>query len=512
MKLAIVGGISDYLVQTKLDACRNDAVTMLSFLEETKMYSDICFLGQATTSATAKKSISDFIQKHRGNPVDELLFYFSGHGDRDDDDFFYAFADYTAAKKESSGLRNTELDSLIRNLAPELTVKIVDACYSGSTYIKSEDDIEPALQKSAKENQLKKLYFFHSSAATQTSIAGPQFSLFTQAIFNSLVTLTGAVRYRDLMAAVADEMNRTGGPRPTFIVQADSLEVFVNMNTTLTELLSKALAGPLPSPGGSKDLDDLSAEEVVAPGQPAPVVPMSLANLAAKRAQEVYCTQAEAEDNVRLLISLATPQSWPIEVRELYEIQALEQEASEIPNRISIGRWINNLKDDTVFAEPLFETETYRVDEYKEVPKKPSNRSLARVSGFAGLGLRHLLDEDKEYKLETVEKQRQILAGFRYTANPVFPPHILRFQPKLTSLEVYAAYLVCLFSRRTLTCLYSIEHLPYRAWDESDPPRAREWKQHSAPLKSKVKIEELTQTVMGEISDFITTDTRQRLA
>lgn len=513
MKLAIVGGISDYLSQTKLDACRNDAETVRAFLEETKQYSDICFLQHTTTGIAAKKAIADFIQKYRGNAIDELLFYFSGHGDREEDDFFYAFADYTADKRESSGLRNTELDSLIRNLAPELTVKIVDACYSGSTYIKSDSDITPILQKSAKDNHLKKLYFLHSSSANQTSIAGPQFSWFTQAIFLSLAEQQGDVRYRDLIAAVADEMNKKGGPRPTFVVQADNLEVFVDMNTTLKALLSRALAMTTSPPTGAKDFADLEPETAVEAQQQEPETPISLVELASAKDKDIYCTQVEAETNMRLLDSLVDIQNWPSEIRDLYEVQAYERKPSEIPNRISIARWIDNLKDDSVFATSVSETETYEVQEYREVPKIPTSRAVARSYGLGNLDKFSLFwGDDTEYKLETVEKKRQILTGFRYTANPVFPPHIIHFQPKFVSLEQYAACLVCLFSRRTLTCLYSVEHLPYKAWDEWSPPRAREWQQHVAPLKDPNKIEELIQTVMEDICDFIKTDTQKRLA
>lgn len=513
MKLAIVIGISDYHFQPKLDACGNDASTIRAFLEETKTYSDICFLDRGTTSVVAKKTISEFVQKHQGNLLDELLFYFSGHGDRTDDDFFYAFADYKGEKRESSGLRNTELDSLIRNLAPELTVKIVDACYSGSTYIKSEDDIGPVVQKSAKENQLKKLYFFHSSAADKTSVAGPQFSWFTQAILQSLVNQDGAVRYRDLIAAVADEMNQKGGPRPTFVVQANSLEVFVHMDAALTNLLSKALATPASALTGAKDLDDLTAEELGETDQPVPGVRMSLARLAETKAKEIYCTREEAENNVGLLLRLIDPQNWPHRIKEVYEIKIQDQEPSELPNKISIARWISNLKDDTVFAVPLYDTETYKVDEYKEIPKKPSSLGVFGRSSLGELSsFRRLLGDDKEYKLETVEKKRQVLSGFEYTVNPVFPPHILHFQPKFASLEEYAVCVVCLFSRRLLSCLYSVEHLPYRAWNVASPPRARQWKQHSVPLKNAMKLQELVQTVMDEISDFIEVDARQRLS
>jgi hypothetical protein len=513
MKLAIIGGISDYFFQQKLNACANDAATMRAFLDATKTYSDICFLDRATTGTAAKKSISEFVQKHRGSPVEELLFYFSGHGDRTDDDFFYALSDYKIEKREGSGLRNSELDSLIRNLAPELTVKIVDACYSGSTYIKSEDDIGPVVQKSAKENNLKKLYFFHSSAADQTSIAGPQFSWFTQAVLQSLANQTGAVRYRDLLAAVADEMNQRGGPRPTFVVQADSLEVFVHMDAPLADLLSKALAAPTPAPTDAKDSAELSNEDLVEITPTVQTTPVSLAKLAAAKAKDIYCTQEEAEKNVRILTAIVSQEIWPDRIKDVYEIQFREHESSEIPNKISIARWINSLKEDSVFAVPQYNTETYKAEEYREMPKKPSSLGVLGRSNRDFLSsFRQLLVEDKEYKLETVEKKRQVLYGFEYTVDPVFKPHIVYFVPKFSSMEEYAACVVCLFSRRLLTCLYSVEHLPYKAWNIANPPLAPKWKQHSAPLKNAMKIEELVQSMVEEICDFIETDARQRLA
>lgn len=514
MKLAIVVGVSDYITQTKLSACRNDAATMLAFLQGTKNYSDICFLDFAITASDAKKTITEFVQKYRSNPVSELLFYFSGHGDRVGDDFFYAFSDYKEDRKESTGLRNTELDSLIRNLSPELTVKIVDACYAGSAYIKSEDDIGPAVQKSAKENQLKNLYFFYSSAADQTSMAGTQFSWFTLAIFQALASQSGAVRYRDLMAAVADEMNQRGGQRPTFVVQADSLEVFVHMDMELKDLLKKSWGafGASASPE-AKDSDDISNQGSQNLNDHDSVASMSLASLAAVKAKEIYCTQAEAEDNLRLFLALTSPQSWPDRIKDGYEIQVQEVEPSNIPNNSAIGRWISNCKDDPVFAVPLYVSETYKVEEYKEIPKKPLSHGYSGIASLAALSsFRHLLGEDKEYRLETVEKKRRVHSGFEYTVDPVFTPHVLRFSPKLPSLEEYAACIVCLFSRRLLNCLYSVEHLPYRAWSSANLPQAAQWKQQSAPLKSSTKVEDLVQAVVEEISDYIEMDARQRLS
>lgn len=512
LKLAIIGGISEYTAQTKLDACRNDAATLRSFLAETKAYSDICFLDPAATGMSAKKSIADFIEKHRGNPVKELLFYFSGHGDRAEDDFFYALSDYKSDRRETTGLRNTELDTLIRNLSPELTVKIVDACYSGSSYIKSEDDLAPVVRKSAKDNQLNKLYFLHSSAADQTSIAGPQFSWFTEAIFIALADQTGAVRYRDLIAAVADEMSRKGGPRPTFVMQADNLETFVHMDASLAQFLNNALGLAMPptTASGKDGSDDVSIA-TGADAQSVAVVPPppTLAQIAEMKAAETYCTREEAETNIGLLSRVAAEECWPKTITDSFELAVSQAEADEVPNNSAIGRWIGNVADDPVFAIPTYVLQTYKVEEYREIPKKPTSK-LGTLGTFQSL--QRLWGEDKEYKLESVEKTRQVLSGFEFNVPAVFKPHSLRFTPKYSSLEHYSAWIVCLFSRRQVTCLYSIEHLPYKSWESTHPPRAAKWKQLSAPLKESGKIETLGKSIIAEIVEFIETDARQRLA
>jgi hypothetical protein len=516
LRLAIVGGIAQYKYQTSLGACRNDAEILRKFLNATKAYEDVCFLGPETTGVEAKKLIAEFIQKYRSDKIDELFVYFSGHGDRTEDDFFYAMSDYKSERRETTGLRNSELDSLIRNLSPDLTIKIVDACYSGSTYIKAEDDITPIIQKSAKENQLKKLYFFYSSAADQTSWAGRQFSFFTLALFQSLADQNGPVRYRDLMAALADEMNRQAAPAPTFVVQADSLEIFVQMDATLSDLLKSAigLSHPTLTGSGAKDSEgEAQIGDNLIGKLDTPQQPMSLAKLAALKASETYCTEDEAKTNILLMEALLAPESWPEEIRDAYDFEVREVDPEDVPNKYAIAKWISALKEDSVFAIPTFEKEAYTVEEYKELPKKPqSQKSFWGLTALAQT--RRILgdDQDKEYKLESVKKTREVLSGFSYTVDPVFPPRIITLIPKASSLEQYAACVVCLFSRRTLTCLYSVEHLPYTGWTRTQPPGANKWKQLSAPLKISARINGLVATIIAEISGFVEADARQRLS
>jgi hypothetical protein len=178
-KLAIIIGVSEYLYCNSLTACENDAGIIYGIFQSLNKFDEICLISESPKALEAKKKLTEFINKYKGSEVSELVFYYTGHGARYDDDFFYVFSDFKEQKKETTGLRNTELDGFFRNLSPELTVKIIDACYSGSSYVKSDEDIEPLLEKSAKENNLKKIYFLHSSSSVETSLASSLYSYFT---------------------------------------------------------------------------------------------------------------------------------------------------------------------------------------------------------------------------------------------------------------------------------------------------------------------------------------------
>jgi hypothetical protein len=171
MNLAIVIGVSNYDSKNypTLEACDNDILIMKDTLEKLNKYDDICYISNSPKAHEVKQKITEFITKHKTNSIDELFFYFSGHGDRNKDDFFYVLSDFNELKRETTGLRNTELDGLIKNLTPKLTIKVIDACFSGTTYIKSNNDnIEPIFKKSAQDNEFQNLYFFFSSRQFQT--------------------------------------------------------------------------------------------------------------------------------------------------------------------------------------------------------------------------------------------------------------------------------------------------------------------------------------------------------
>lgn len=228
MNLAIVIGVSEYNSDgfDNLPACKNDAETFKCVIENVKKIDDLLFLNGAINGSYVKNEIAKFVDKNKSNKINEVVFYFSGHGERNNDDFLYLFSDYESTKVERASLRNSELDDFMRTLSPDLCVKIVDACYSGTRYIKGNDNGSDYITKSLKDNSIKNSYFLFSSGENEASYAGNEFSRFTESFLTSLTEIYGDIRCRDIISYIADDMSNKGEAKPVFVSQANSTEIF----------------------------------------------------------------------------------------------------------------------------------------------------------------------------------------------------------------------------------------------------------------------------------------------
>lgn len=471
---------------------------MEGVFERLGKFDDICLISDSPKAFEAKQKLTEFINKHKAKEISELVFYYSGHGARYDDDFFYVFSDFKEDRKEVTGLRNTELDGLIRNLNPELTVKIVDACYSGSAYVKSDADIKPYLEKSAKENNLNKLYFFHSSSSEETSLASNVYSYFTYSFCKSLSEHEGPIRYRDIMAFVADDMASSGYPKPTFVVQADNTEIFGEVDSNLLGYTKTTLKLVSTTEGVEENVvESLQAES-------------TLLELVEKRSNEEYCSYEEASANIGQIKHHLQSECWPPDITALFDFEELEIDTTyQIPNATEIGRWIHKNNKERLFAKPSRSTETYFEDEYVEIPRKPSKYrdAFASITALAALGL----SDDKDYKLEKIEKERQIIDGFEYTAESPLRSLKLHFRPRHAALDNYCLTIVVLFSRRSLVIFNSKESLPYKSWDSISNPLCLNWKAKSIMLKDSESIVKYVKELVVSMSSYITEDISQKL-
>ncbi len=86
-------------------------------------------------------------------------------------------------------------------------MKIIDACESGVTYIKSTDNVAEYLKSTSAG--LKGVYFMFSSQSDESSYASTDISYFTKSILSSVANHKArTIRYKDIINTV-----------PTILVQ-----------------------------------------------------------------------------------------------------------------------------------------------------------------------------------------------------------------------------------------------------------------------------------------------------
>lgn len=147
--IAVVIAVSSYSTLGRLDGCARDGEAMKEILQESGKYSEILY-SHDRVDGQIKDDLSSFVDRWRGRVIDELLFYFSGHGQQDDGEFFYLLSDFEDRNRRKTTLENGYIDNLARMLSPKVFVKIVDACNSGVSYVKADsesEDVEKFLMK-----------------------------------------------------------------------------------------------------------------------------------------------------------------------------------------------------------------------------------------------------------------------------------------------------------------------------------------------------------------------------
>ncbi|MDH6306835.1 hypothetical protein M2459_002148 [Parabacteroides sp. PF5-5] len=238
MNLAILIGVSEYSNGiSNLPGCKNDVKAMEELLYSTSKYKDVLVMSENEKSLDIKEKVASLIKKYKGEDVEELFFYFSGHGDFSENEFYYILSDFDTERKTQTSLQNSELDNLIKSLSPQLVIKIVDACHSGVNYIKDISSVNKYIEKTSQE--YKSCYFLYSSLNTQYSFQNKNFSFFTISFLNAVKNITSIVRYKDIISFISDEFSSYPEQTPYFVTQADFTDVFCNKNESVDDILNK---------------------------------------------------------------------------------------------------------------------------------------------------------------------------------------------------------------------------------------------------------------------------------
>ncbi|NNV57756.1 caspase family protein [Limnovirga soli] len=339
MNIAVIIGVSVYSnSNNNLPGCKNDADAINQILKKTDKYDEILYINNNESSAKTKELLSNFILNNKGTVINELFFYYSGHGEFSNEEFYYVLSDFDAKKKNQTSLQNTEIDDLVRTLSPDLVIKVIDACQSGTTYIKEGNVLNKYFNDSKKG--FNNCYFLNSSLNNQSSFQNGKLSFFTYSFIKALKEhKTKEIRYKDIIDVISDEFSDNQDQTPFFVIQADLTEKFCSFSTELREYLNSFNASTV-SDTESKD------------------APLKLADLVKLDAKE-YVNKEGALQAVEFIRKEFERISLSIDYAELYKLEInFLQEYKTIPNTRVIGNWLKDNKND-FFAKLVYET---RVD------------------------------------------------------------------------------------------------------------------------------------------------------
>jgi hypothetical protein len=335
MNAAIIIGVQTYLTLPELPACKNDAEAIHEIIKRSEKYSQILFLNDETDSVRTKNLLSEFIAQLKQHTVDEIFFYYSGHGEFYDDQFYYLLSDYDAKKRNQTALQNSEVDQLFRTLSPGLTVKVIDSCQSGTNYIKASDTLDAYFRKSA-QDRFKNCYFIYSSLNTQSSYASHDISFFTSSLISAIKSHQGDdVRYKYVIDVIADDFINNSGQKPFFVIQASLTEKFLSFNKRLRDYFT-----------GSSDSENVASKTIE--NKPTLVERIRLDS-------KNYTDKAGALKVFEAVRSLIKEFALKPEFNEFYKISSqFLQAISNTPGKWPVGNWLRDHPGE-YFVTPIYE-------------------------------------------------------------------------------------------------------------------------------------------------------------
>ncbi|WHY54317.1 caspase family protein [Peribacillus simplex] len=478
MNIAILIGVSEYTHQPNLPACANDVRIMKHFLTSTGKYKKILLLDKDTTSKNVKDKIINFLSEieQSEEPVDEIFYYFSGHGTYDNDEFYYVMSDFQNANKKRTSLENTELDNLLRNLDANLVVKIVDACQSGVPYVKDVDDNHFDKILRYEQKVFKNCYFMFSSQSDQKSYAGDELSSFTDGIFSAILESDDdtPLRYKEIMDSISDSFAKNTEfngreQKPFFIVQASYTDEFCFVTKDI-----------------KKELDTIISEIIVPEELPTTKDTMSIKQMLEEDAKKYCVSLEEIEEQVIKIKTYIKEYTFSNELDDIYTLERNFYEKDvDIPEVEKIATTLEKL------SNGYYIDVEYGKKEMKEV-----------VSNFASLSAT-LRGEKPKYR--SVEKM--VPVNYRTTINLPFYLAELKATTKLPNLTPFDVKVVPIVSRSKILLFFSYNSYKEEYFDEYVLANRVKWHEVEIEIKNETEIKEqigiILESMKGRIMKFI---------
>jgi len=462
----IILGASEYLEdENKLPACKNDVEKMQRVLEASGKYDEHLVILDKSSDETNSK-LSEFIKENQKSEIGELFFYFTGHGSRDDD-FRFLFMDYKESEHNSTSLSNEDLDQLLRSVKADLVVKVVDACNSSSSYVKSDLKLKDILDTSSKT--FKSAYFMFSSRSDEVSVANNDISYFTRSFLESLDKPIGTtILYRQVAASIADDKFLKSKQTPQFVHQGDNTEKFL----VITEEIDKSI----------KAIKARTHLTTTAPVKPDSTTETELITVELKdviaRLETTHASEEEAKEAIQVYLKSFESYSFDDTIESNYTIENnYLQDYNELTGISKVAEWLN-LAEKPYFADVINKTETYKKKEYKNV--------LARLANPLG--------NSSEYYW--VDATRIVPSSIRLSVNQDIKGRIKVLSPTGQVLPCYKLFTLYVFSKTELVVFVKYERLIDITWSERRTPNHNDWQFEIIPIKSLTNVKSQTADIL----------------
>ncbi|MBR9886428.1 MAG: caspase family protein [Oceanospirillales bacterium] len=462
MNIGIVIGVSDYQRVNSLPGCITDANSIKQLLDLSNKCEEILYLTENTNSKDVKSRLSAFVRKHEVNEIEEVIFYFSGHGLFDDDEFYYIFSDYAESKIKQTSLENSELDNLLRSLSAKLTVKIVDACQAGTRYVKDPDIFRKYLQRS--EEGFDKCYFFYSSQNNQSSYQSEIISDFTQSFLNAFIERPNQdVRYKDVMDTLSDEFSLNAKQTPFFVMQGNYTESFGYIAPDVSEALIKITTAFTESEEKQTEDSHKTLVQLV------------------KEEAELFCSKDDVVNSVITLSEIISSFSFKEEISDIFEINVNSEVESNYPIKIEhVGKSLNG------------NTHDYMVD----IDKKQRTRRVPRNKFLGGLSV--LLND-----ADMVDEYYMTPVGASSTVDLPYSHIAIRFQSKYPNVNDSGCIIIPFISQTKVIVFSAFYYYKTREWDvKTIDSLSIQWVSFEEFIKKKNEIRIATEALLEEFENF----------
>lgn len=481
MKVAVLIGVSNYEKLTSLPACKADLVLMEELLNKTENYTDVLSISDDTNSSKVKRRVSEWIEKLSGKEINEVFFYYTGHGVFQDEEFYFCCSDFDKNKFNSTGITNSEIDEWLRTLNANLAVKVIDACQSGIQYVKDSEIQFLTKLKRNNSKSFKNCYFMFSSQNDQSSYQDDKLSFFTKAFIEAIKEhQEERIRYRDVIDYISDYFVLDGSQKPHFVMDANSTEEFCFINEELRQFLNtNSLL--------NEPIDLIEAAET-------PIV--SLKEIVISDASK-FCNEEEVGEIIEELKVKITNFKYSKEFTDLYdavitfEVGSLDDDSysRSLPNVKQIGEWLSKNTHE-YFANQIYKEESYS--------ERVRDRSFSSLS----------FSREPTFYYET--RTKKVISGLEITAKVPFNTIKIIAEPKFLNLVPFECVIVFVLSKNEIRFFYYYTNFRELNWKERKIEKNVTWYTSKAETKNVNYIWKATDNIQDKFVDFVLEETRKR--